>query len=401
MWGRLAEPFAEALAGRLVKFSERFPEMVGAALLKLLVKMTIVYDLVVSHVPYDYIVNIVVRLAGRAFLEGPRQIETTEILTRQITKDIATHLSVISITLLACIVVTASFLGLPLLYKALFRRNVRIFVSFHRLREDIAEQLEAFLKQFRFRVYRLAYQEGAQHQGVVQQVTAYLKKSQMLICIPGPSDSFVGSELLSASVLGQPVILLVSGKDGEVPNTSDKRYPAFVVESLLDRGFRPIDAFISFIGSDLRSMWAICSQALRHGSLRRLSAAIAWGSAIALPALWILCFFAVQQTPTAGLARQTTPLEASVAIGSQTFLLALVASVAALSLLYCLRVLQSQIKQVLARRRARLKIVAAEFRRDDWIDLMTGLSDSSGIYQAMFDTAPLAHHERLGTAKPT
>lgn len=147
-------------------------------------------------------------------------------------------------------------------------------------------------------------------------------------------------------------------------------------------------------------MRAICSQALREGSVRRLSAAIAWGTLIALPALWILCFFAVRQTRTAGLAVQETPLEASVAIGSQTFLFALLASAMALLLLYCLRVLKSQIKQVRARHRARLMIEAAEFRRDDWRALMTELSDGSGIYQAMFDTSPLAHNEAARAAKP-
>jgi hypothetical protein len=398
--GRFAEPLIDALVGRLSKISENFPEIFSAALWKVLAKIAVVYYLFVGHVFYDYVVNVAVRIAGKIFLESPQQIETTEKLARQITNEIATNVSVISITFWSCIVVTALFLGFPLLYKAMFRRNLRIFISFNRVREDIAEQLQAFLEKSRFRVSRVPFKEGAEHQSIVQTVTKLLKQAQMLVCIPGPSDSFVGSELFGASLLGQPVILLVSGKDGASPNTTDKRYPAFVTESLVDQGFHPIDAFISFIGGDLRSMQAICSQALQQGPVRRLSAAIALGTAIAFPVLWILCFFAVQQTPTASLARQTAPLEASVAIGSHVFLLALGTSVVALLLVYCLRVLQSQIKQVLARRRARLKIVAAEFRRDDWIELMTELSAGSSIYQAMFDTAPLAHHEAIETAKP-
>ena len=100
------------------------------------------------------------------------------------------------------------------------------------------------------------------------------------------------------------------------------------------------------------------------------------------------------------MAAQTNPLEASIAIGTHVFVLASCASVAALCLIYCARVLHSQNRQRHAQRRAQLKVKAAQFNRDDWADLMREVSSGATIYRAMFDTAPMAHHEKMLPPNP-
>jgi hypothetical protein len=403
MWEMAARAAAELMEGLVAKLPKGFGEALAAAIEKAparIVAMAIVLYQALGRDLYESIADNAVRIAAKLFLENPQQIEATEKLGRQIGNELATSVSVISITFWSCFVVAVLFLGLPLLYKAIFRRNLRIFVSFSRLRNDVAEQLQAFLEKHRFRVSRLPFNENAEHQTTIQTIVEFLRTSELVVCVPGPSNSFVEHEILAANTIFRPVILLISEKDGTIPDTTDKRYPAFRMEDLVEQGFRPLEAFISFIGGDLRSMWNICAQALRQGSIRQISRAIGLAIAIAIVGLWILCFAAVQLTPAASVARATNPAEAYIASGTHFALLAFCASITALCLIYCLRVLQSQIKQLFAQRRAQLKVMAAEFRRDDWVDLMAELSSGKIIYNAMFDTSPFTHREKSLRVKP-
>jgi hypothetical protein len=391
----VADYVSEGLANLLPKIAAGFERFFTVVLWKFLTKLIAVFE-VSWHELYEYLVGLTARTVGRTILgQSPQEIEATERLSHQIGSEITTSLNVIAIAFWSCVAVTTLFLILPMLYKAVFRRNLRIFISFNRLRGDVAGQLQSFLENCKFHVSRVPFVESAEHQVTLQKIIELLKQSELVVCIPGPSISFVENEVLAATAIGHPVILLVSEKDGSIPDTADKRYPVFQLESLVDQGFHPIEAFLSFIGGDLKSMRNICWQALRQGLIRNLSKAIGLAISVAIVGLWILCFAAVENTAAASLATLTNPWEAYAAIGSHFVVLAAWASATALCLIYCFRVVQSQIRQLLAQRRAQLKVKAAEFRRDDWVDLIAELSFGNVIYEAMFETAPLAHHEKL------
>jgi hypothetical protein len=49
-----------------------------------------------------------------------------------------------------------------------------------------------------------------------------------------------------------------------------------------------------------------------------------------------------------------------------------------------------------ARKRARLKTVAAQFNRDDWIGVIPDISPGGNMYECLFETVPSAHHEIAG-----
>jgi len=378
----------------LAKLAAAVAKFIGLMILKMAAKVDVFFELLGRDL-YENLAKSIGRIVARSFAQNPRQIEATEKLTSQIGEQIVTSQNIISMTFWSCFVITALFLILPLLYKALFRRNLRIFISFSRLRSDVAEPVHAFLEKCGFRISRLPFDKQADHQTILQKVLEFIEQSDLVVCVPGPSDSFVEHEVFSASAIGHPVILVISEKNGTIPNTADKRYPAFKMETLVDKGFQPMATFISFIGGDLTSMRNICSQALRQGALRHLSLAMLLLVGLLIIVLWIMCFIAVLTAPAATFAIRAAPSEAYVAIGSYFVVLAFCASVTALCAVYCMRVLQSQIRQLLAQRRARLKVKSAEFRRDDWNDLKTDLSSGDVIYQAMFETAPQAHHERL------
>jgi hypothetical protein len=399
MFGRLATDFfVEVLTPRLAKMATRIAAIAEVVFATVFSKMVLFFEFLVRDLP-NHFANFISWIATQLFLHNPQQIAATEKLTGQIGKEVLSSRYIILIALGSCLVLTAVCLVLPLLYKAIFRRNLTVFVSFNHLRNDVAEKVHAFLKSCQFRVARVPYDESAEHQRTLQRIFELLKQSGLVLCIPGPDFSFVEHEVAAATAYGRPVILLISGKDGTIPNTADKRYPAFQMESLIDQGFRPIEAFLRFIGGDLKSMRDICAQALRHGLLTKLSAAIAVTIVIAMIALWILCLLAVLHTPSARQAIEANPLEVYIATTGHFLVLALLASVTALCAMYCARVLFSQFKQLLAQRRAQLKVRTAEFRRDDWLGLMDEVPSGNLIYQAMFETAPLAHHERLLAAK--
>jgi hypothetical protein len=77
-------------------------------------------------------------------------------------------------------------------------------------------------------------------------------------------------------------------------------------------------------------------------------------------------------------------------------LLSMVVLAAFLSCSYITLVVINQVRQFRARRKARLKAVAAQFHRDEWIGLGPGLSPGGEIYECLFAAAPAAHHELEG-----
>jgi hypothetical protein len=172
------------------------------------------------------------------------------------------------------------------------------------------------------------------------------------------------------------------------------------MENVSAQGFQPLEAFIRLIGGDLKSLRHMSAQALRRGLVFRLTQGVIWSILVALAGLWIYCFVAVTNTPAADAAKWTHPVGAHIAIWTHICVMGFCASAAALCAAYCVRVLWSQSKQNRAQERVQLKVVGAEFRRDDWIDLMNELPDGDTIYRAMFEAAPMAHYEKLRSPAP-
>lgn len=74
-------------------------------------------------------------------------------------------------------------------------------------------------------------------------------------------------------------------------------------------------------------------------------------------------------------------------------ILCILVSISFLSLSYSSIVVVNLSRQFLARKKARLKTVAAQFTRNDWVGIVPDLSPGGNIYECLFETAPSAHHE--------
>jgi hypothetical protein len=138
--------------------------------------------------------------------------------------------------------------GSPMLYKWLSRRNLKVFISFNRIREGIAQSLQRDLEQGGARVIRLPFQESAGHQDIVVKAIEGIRNCDSFVCLPGIDNSFVESEVFAAGVNYKPVVFLISESSGSLPNTADKRYPVFRLETTILNQFKPLIDFISYVG---------------------------------------------------------------------------------------------------------------------------------------------------------
>lgn len=132
---------------------------------------------------------------------------TSNELTRMLGLEEGSFLTII---LLVLVFMTAVMLLVPvaLLVRTRFVKPV-VFISFKHIHEKKATELEAQLIKEGFGVERLAFSKSYKHDEVVSQVRTKLQKSHVLVAIPDAEEaSFVDAELLAASTLKIPIVLL-------------------------------------------------------------------------------------------------------------------------------------------------------------------------------------------------
>jgi hypothetical protein len=280
---------------------------------------------------------------------------------------------------------------IPLSYKALSRRRLKVFVSFTRVRENIAEDLHKHLEKFGAAVLRIPFRENAVHQDIVLQTPQSIKKCDSFICLPGYAPSYVDHEVAAATISDKPIVFLISENSGTLPNTADKRYPVFRLEAVVQEQFKPLIEFLSYIGADLESTRKLCRYALCHPFMQISNALAVSVGVIGLISLWGYSFY------RATLGRNLTSdafvmLERPVEL-AHLALFVLLVSAAFVSSAYSVLFVRNLARQFRARNRARLKSIAAKFNRDDWIGIVPDLCPGAKMYECLFEAAPSAHHE--------
>jgi hypothetical protein len=296
--------------------------------------------------------------------------------------------------LIASIVALISFICLPLLYKVISRRRLKIFISFNNTREDLAETLQNRFHKDGTKVFRIPFDQAATHQNVVISATEGIKKCDSFLCLPGLAASYVEHEVFAATTSTKPVVFLISEKSGTLPNTADKRYPVFRLEVALREQFSPLIEFIYYIGADFKSTWELCKRALRHPYMQISAAATLSVGTICFFVLLVYCFYRVnilgeelaKKYPSFEMVQQPVVLV-------HFFIFVIIVSFGYLIVSYSALCIYNLIRQFGARNKARLKTVGAQFNRDDWIGKIPGLLPGTAMYECLFESAPSAHHE--------
>jgi hypothetical protein len=283
---------------------------------------------------------------------------------------------------------------IPLAYKLISRPRLKIFISFNRTREDVSENLQKQLANAGARAFRLPFQESPKHQDIISRATKGIKSCDSFVCLPGYLQSYVDHEVLAATTSEKPIVFLISEQLGTLPNTADKRYPVFRLESTIKEQFKPLIEFLSYIGADFRSTWRLCLRAFNPYMQISTDVALSSGG-VFLSSLWALCYYrsAASGLKLANSVPSFDAIKAPVVL-THLVLLVIVVSIAFLSVSYSCIFCSNLIQQFRARNRARLRTIAVQFSRDDWIDVIPGLRPGAHLYECLFEAAPSAHHEK-------
>jgi hypothetical protein len=174
------------------------------------------------------------------------------------------------------------------------------------------------------------------------------------------------------------VIFLISENSGTLPNTADKRYPMFRLETTMREQFRPLIDFLSYVGADFTSTRKLCQRALHHPFVamsRRVGLSVL---VICMLALWAYCLVSVYIKADA-LANGNADIQTAVVLAHCPIFIILLTA-AFFSFTYSSFLSFSLAKQWRARKRASLKTLSAEFSRDDWVGIIPDLHPGGKLY---------------------
>lgn len=353
----------------------------------------------VSHLPFEIHVTNLVKSLTRLIItnnDQTRQIskQTLDAMIDALSVALQKDYYYIKLVFLISISVLILAVLIPLFYKALLNPKTKVFISFNRARENIANELESSFSRDGARAYRIPYQEGANHQDIVTDASKGIKTCNCFVCVPGNNQSFVEHEVMAAYSLEKPIVFVLSEVSGTIPNTADKRYPMFKLESCFHEQFKSLIEFVSYVGADFKSTWKLLKKALKHPFIVTTATVSLAFIVIATLSLWSYCLFKVfinileltQQFPV--LAQ----IKADV-IFAYTAIFGGTATIAFICFAYVILFLLNLYFQFRASRKARLKTISAQFHRDDWLGVIPNLSPGQPMYECLFDVAPKAHHE--------
>ncbi|MFK8006120.1 MAG: hypothetical protein AB8H03_07110 [Saprospiraceae bacterium] len=143
--------------------------------------------------------------------------------------------------------IAAILVPLFLIFRTRFRKPI-VFISFKHVHEEKAIDLETRLKAENFEVERLAFSPNYTHDEVVSQVLVKLQKADVVVTIPDAKNaSFVDSELLAASALKIPIVLMQYQKQQAQPGTLLVGYPVFNYQCVQEKRFLPLFRFLLFV----------------------------------------------------------------------------------------------------------------------------------------------------------
>jgi hypothetical protein len=348
----------------------------------------------IPELPLDKVLGIAERVLLESLSNDPKIQAAAHETYVALRETLHTDYVVASSGLLLSVAFPVLFVSIALTYKALSRPKLDVFISFNRTREAISEILQKNFEVAGAMVFRIPFQETITHQDVVEQAAKGIKRCDSFVCLPGHAQSYVEGEVMAATTSEKPVVFVVSETSGTLPNTANKRHPVFRLETAVNEQFKSLIEFLDYVGADFKSTRKLCLQALRHPYMQAAKGITLGAGALCLLSLWAYCYYRINVVVpnlTIG-APELAMVERPVRL-THFFLLALVASAACVSFLYCSLFGSTLVRQFRARNRVRLRTIAAQFNRDDWIGVIPGLSPGTSMYECLFAAAPLAHHE--------
>jgi hypothetical protein len=321
---------------------------------------------------------------ARKIFSSPEGRVATEHSWRALMMEASSEYSLVFHAFIACLLVLLIVMVAPLLYRLVRRRRLKIFVSFNREREDVAERLTQSLLSDNLNAIRVPYNPAAGHQQIIADVYRGITKCDVFVCIPGETQSFVESEVLAASTAGKPVVFMISEAGGTLPNTADKRYPVLSLEKMTQSNFASLADFLCYVGNDFSSGLRLCKGALLHPLIMRSSKMSRGVLLFMLSLLWTFNFLGLKQS--AAFSGGGTLLAHAVVMAA---LSSTVLIFAVYIIFFCVKYM----RQLHVARLTRLRVCSGDFCKSEWRQIISELPHGNHLYASLLESSPLAHHE--------
>jgi len=147
------------------------------------------------------------------------------------------------------VAIVAIFVGLQTLFSKW--RPIRVFISYQHSNKDLVDELATSMKSTLLKLDFVPF-EPSDHDKVIQTVRKKIQGSDAIVVLPGLEKSFVDAEILAASTLLRPILLLHHDKMQTTPDTAFSGYPIFKLSELRRHGFQPLERFITHITGSWR-----------------------------------------------------------------------------------------------------------------------------------------------------
>jgi hypothetical protein len=282
---------------------------------------------------------------------------------------------------------------LPLSFRWVSHRRIRVFISFNREIEPVACEVQACFQRVGIDAMRIPYSSKASHQEIVEGVLRGIKSSDVVVCLPGTSQSFVESEVLAATTAGKPIVFVVSQDGGTLPNTADKRYPVVSLEKTTANNFSALSSFVEYVGNSFSSNMRLCLSSLMHPWLMFSASKLLYAYCAIVGLLFVLCYFSVRIAVPAG----NLGLSEAAALLAQFMIIFITSSLAVAFCLYTVLFLHKFFRQIMISQTGRLRMASGEFCKSDWNNIVPDVRDADELYESLFEHAPYAHHEILSS----
>jgi len=153
------------------------------------------------------------------------------------------QLKIMGLCALALLATTTVVVGLQFL--ASRWRTLRIFVTYHHAALDEVTEIVEALKGDGIDARFIPFAER-DHDELIHDVRQHIRQCDAVVAVPGTERSFIDAELLSASTLGKPIII-VKHKDGQtLPDTVYRGYPVLDLSKLRVYDHHPLARLFRF-----------------------------------------------------------------------------------------------------------------------------------------------------------
>jgi hypothetical protein len=146
------------------------------------------------------------------------------------------------------------FAGSIAVASAFFSKGTgRVFLSYHHSNYAQVIDFAMSLRRSGFDPLFVEFMSAPQHDALLDDIYKKIEVSDFFVCFPGLEPSFVEAEISAAISAKKPIFIILPQCNRGAPNTSQKSYPALILEKLRIEQFASVFAILNYLYGDWRN----------------------------------------------------------------------------------------------------------------------------------------------------